>query len=81
MVYGTISPAVDERSEEYTVPVTTEIEYIQDENDSISDDGFVMLANYLSGGTYYTYQPGGIVNSCCKIQSALKLVKPVNVIS
>ena len=66
------SPAVDEeRSEEYTVPVTTEIEYIQDETDSISDDGFVMLANYLSGGTYYTYQAAGIVNTVAKYNQPL----------
>jgi hypothetical protein len=66
------SPAVDEeRTEEVNIPVTTEIEYIQDETDSISDDGFVILSNYLSGGVYYTYQAAGIVNSVAKYNQPL----------
>jgi hypothetical protein len=46
--------------EEYFYNITTEIELIQDDPDSISNDGFVILANYKSGANYYTYQFGGI---------------------
>ena len=54
------SPAVDpDTSVEYYNEVTTEIEKIQNDPDSVSDSGFVILCNYLSGGQYYTYQSAG----------------------
>lgn len=47
---------------EYYNRVTTEIELSGDLDtvDSISDEGFVILSNYESGGLYYTYSFGGI---------------------
>lgn len=38
---------------EKPINVTTDLEYIMNTPDEISDDGFVILANYLDGGTYY----------------------------
>jgi len=44
---------------ETAINVTTDLEYIIDNPDAISDDGFVILANYLDGGNYYVaLQPG-----------------------
>jgi hypothetical protein len=60
------SLCVDQNSQanivEYYNRVTTEVELLQDLEtvDSISDDGFVILANYKSGVNYYTYSFGGI---------------------
>jgi hypothetical protein len=49
-------------TQEYSNRVTTEIELLNDLEtvESISDEGFVILSNYVSGGAYYTYQFGGI---------------------
>lgn len=44
----------DSNTLEKTINVTTDLEYIMTTPDEISDDGFVILANYLDGGTYYT---------------------------
>ena len=44
--------ARDAGSKEYSVPVTTDLEMIQLYEESISDDGFVILANYYDGSDY-----------------------------
>jgi hypothetical protein len=44
----------DTNTLEKTINVTTDLEYIMTTPDEIADDGYVILANYLDGGTYYT---------------------------
>lgn len=38
---------------EKSINVTTDLEYIYTNADAISDDGFVILCNYLDGGSYH----------------------------
>jgi hypothetical protein len=51
------SPCVDQNPKtnvkETTVNVTTDLQYIYQNPDAISDEGFVIFANYLDGGNYY----------------------------
>jgi len=57
---GVISPCVTNDEVEYIVRVTTDIEMIENDQDSVDDAGFVILANYLSGVLYYVYRTFGI---------------------
>jgi hypothetical protein len=43
---------------ETAIKVTTDLEYIIDNPDVISDEGFVILCNYLNGDYYVELQPG-----------------------
>lgn len=61
---------------QFNMRVTTEIEYIQDsvlagDGGVIANDGFVMLANYLTGGNYHTYQMAGIYDSTVRYNTPL----------
>jgi hypothetical protein len=56
-----VNQDMDNNSTEYSIRVTTDIEMIQADEDSVSDDGFVILANYLQGGDYYVYQAEGLL--------------------
>lgn len=60
-----VNQDADSNISEYYNNVTTEVEYIQKlvfsgDSSGISDDGFVILANYKSGLNYYTYFGSGI---------------------
>lgn len=57
---GIASPCVDNTEVEYKIRVTTDIEMIENNTDSASDDGFVILANYLNGASYYVYRTQGV---------------------
>ena len=57
---GVASPCVENTEREYSIRVTTDIEMIENDTDSVADDGFVILANYLSGASYYIYRTQGI---------------------
>lgn len=47
---------VNETSADYSINVTTDIEYIESADmDQVSDDGWVILSNELSGGVYNVY--------------------------
>jgi hypothetical protein len=56
-----INLCVDKSTSEYAINVTTDIEYIQDCMadpeliGNISDEGWVVFANYLVGASYYVY--------------------------
>lgn len=50
---GAVNQDPDSNSIETSINVTTDLEYIIDAPGSINDDGFVILCNYLSGGSYY----------------------------
>jgi hypothetical protein len=47
---------------ETKINVTTDIEYIMSDPDEIKDDGFVILCNYLSGGSYYIESGIGVLS-------------------
>ncbi|MEN6568975.1 MAG: hypothetical protein ABFC18_03080 [Rikenellaceae bacterium] len=57
-----VNQDADSNTVEYRNRVTTEIEMIQNDEDSVSDEGFVILANYKSGTEYYTYQGPGVID-------------------
>jgi hypothetical protein len=63
----------DNNSWEYRNRVTTDIEMIQstDYVDGVSNDGFVILANYMVGADYHTYLAPGIVDSTIKYNQYL----------
>lgn len=48
-----VDPDPDSNVKKTTVNVTTDLEYIINYTDSISNEGFVILANYENGGNYY----------------------------
>lgn len=48
---------------EKNVTVTTDLEYIINQPDAIADEGFVILCNYLDGGSYYVEFGQGVYNS------------------
>ena len=56
----------DSNTVESSVPVTTDIEFIQAEPDAISDRGFVLMANYQISGTYYVSFGFGILTDDVK---------------
>ena len=54
----------DSNTKETSVNVTTDLEYILNNPESIADPGFVILCNYESGGDYYVeFIPGKYVNN------------------
>jgi len=64
---GVPSPCTDIHTiSEYSVRFTTDIQMIWNDPDSVSDDGFVMFANYLDGGSYYVYFGTGVYTSDTK---------------
>jgi hypothetical protein len=61
---------------EYRDNVTTEIEYIQTSildgtPEQISNDGFVILANYLDTGLYHTYSGAGLYDTTIRFNMPL----------
>lgn len=63
----------DSNTWEYRNNVTTDIEMIQslDYVDGVSNDGFVILANYKSGSDYHTYLAPGVVDTTLKYNQYL----------
>lgn len=63
----------DSNTWEYRNRVTTDIEMIQsaDYVDGVSNDGFVLLANYKVGADYHTYLAPGLVDSTLKYNQYL----------
>jgi hypothetical protein len=61
----------DSNTQEQAVKVTTDLEYIIDNVDSISDDGFVILCNYLNGGNYYVKSEMGFIAGYVKLNNHL----------
>ena len=66
-----VNQDVDSNTVEYTNRVTTDIEMIQTDEYSISDDGFVILANYLQGGSYYVYMTQSPLDTVAKYNTEL----------
>lgn len=56
---------------ETSIEVTTDVEYINNSPDAISDDGFVILCNYLDGADYYVELQKGILNDNVKLNNHL----------
>lgn len=48
-----VDPDPESNVIEKNVPVTTDLEYIINQPDGIADEGFVILCNYESGGSYF----------------------------
>jgi hypothetical protein len=62
-----VSQDKDNNTKEINVNVTTDLEYIINEADSISDSGFVILCNYLDDGSYYVSYDFGILTGGDKL--------------
>lgn len=58
-----VNPDPKTNIKETLLKVTTDLEYIIDNPNSISDDGFVILCNYVSGGNYYVLIEASAVGS------------------
>jgi hypothetical protein len=56
---------------ETRVNVTTDIEYIMSDPDEISDEGFVILCTYLSGGVYYIESGIGVLSESVMLNAHL----------
>jgi uncharacterized protein (TIGR02145 family) len=61
----------DTNIREQTVKITTDLEYIINNTGSISDSGFVILCNYLSGGSYYVKSEKGFITNLIKLNNHL----------
>jgi hypothetical protein len=48
-----VDPDPDTNIRDTIVNITTDLEYIIENDDAIADEGFVMLCNYEDGGNYY----------------------------
>lgn len=58
-----VNPDPKSNIKETLVNVTTDLEYIINNPDAISDDGFVILCNYMDGGSYYVLWGVGSMDS------------------
>ncbi len=56
-----VDPDPDTNVKETIINVTTDIEYIINNNDAIADEGFVILCNYEDGGDYFVRLNIGIL--------------------
>jgi hypothetical protein len=56
---------------EISINVTTDLEYILDNEDAISDEGFVILCTWSNGGTNYVERIQGILGSDDKLNMRL----------
>jgi hypothetical protein len=61
----------DTNISEQSVAITTDLEYIINNVDSISDSGFVILCNYLDGGLYYVKSEEGFLTGFIKLNNHL----------
>lgn len=66
-----INPDPDSNVLEKRINVTTDLEFIINNPDAISDEGFVILCNYLSGGLYYVKQSVGAIGTEIKLNMNL----------
>lgn len=60
---GCVDQDPDSNVAESQVRVTTDLQYIIDNPDAISDEGFVILCNFVYSGNYYVEETTGIIDS------------------
>ena len=73
-----VDPDPDTNTRKTIVNITTDLEYIVQNDDAIADEGFVMLCNYLDGGNYYVEFEMGELSATVKLNMHLSVANLQN---
>lgn len=66
-----VDPDPDSNVIEYQIPVTTDLQYIIDAEEAISDEGFVILCNFTYSGNYYVEENIGALDDTIILNARL----------